>query len=144
MSLSLDWVKSTLEFGERHCVAVWLLTAIVLFIPSQVLAPIGIAPLVSQYRQWIGLFFLLTTLILLSRGIRWVSVQYMKSRAARVKLHALRQRLHRLTPEEKAILRYYVARNTKTQRLSLMDGVVAGLERERVIFKASQAGHFDS
>ncbi len=45
------------------------------------------------------------------------------------------ERLHRLTQAEQEVLRPYVSEATRTQYLDLMDGVVAGLEHELVIYR---------
>jgi hypothetical protein len=45
------------------------------------------------------------------------------------------KRLHRLTPAERAILRKYIIKDTRSQDLSLQDGVAQGLVLERIIYR---------
>lgn len=134
MSFNLDWVGAAGKFYEKHSPEVWVVTGVLLFAPSQLLAALGFVPLITQLRPWIILLFLLTTMVLLGRIIRWQSVRW----KARMELAARRGRLHRLTPGEKAILRNYVAERTMTQSLPIGDGVVGGLEAEQVLYKGSQ------
>ena len=138
MTLNFDWAKTAIDFCEKHCAEVWVLTGIILFAPAVWLAPIGIAPLVSQYRPWIGLIFVLTMLVVMARFFRWVSTSWREERAKRTELQARYTRLHALTPEEKTILRAYLENATRTQTLDPRSGVAAGLEAEHVIYKATQ------
>jgi len=50
------------------------------------------------------------------------------------------ERLHRLTEDEKKILRFYIAQQTKTNVLRWDDGVVNGLVAEQIIFQSSEYG----
>jgi len=48
------------------------------------------------------------------------------------------QRLHNLTPPEKKILSYYLANNTRTQKLSMWDGIVIGLINADILYQAGK------
>jgi hypothetical protein len=52
-------------------------------------------------------------------------------------LEAWQVRLHHLTPEEKDVLRTYIATPTNTQYFAINNGVVAGLVAEHVIAQLS-------
>lgn len=54
---------------------------------------------------------------------------------------ARKKRLHRLSAEEKQILRAYIERQTRSLNLDVMSGVVNGLEQETIIYRASSLGH---
>ena len=45
----------------------------------------------------------------------------------RVSHHIRKKRLHNLTPNEQEILRGYIEKNTHTQTLSIISGIVSGL-----------------
>ena len=49
-------------------------------------------------------------------------------------------RLKKLTEDEKAVLRKYVANNVRTQHLSFSNGVANGLEAKQVLYRASSLG----
>src|SRR5947209_1159978 len=51
------------------------------------------------------------------------------------------KRLQSLTTAEKAVLRGYISERTRTQYLSIMDGVVTGLAAEDILYRASNASY---
>ena len=50
------------------------------------------------------------------------------------------KRLHSLTEDEKQILRFYIAENTRANTLRIEDGVVQGLISDRIIYQSASLG----
>jgi hypothetical protein len=117
-----------------------LFTGFVLFATQRWLSVFGIAGLVSDYRPWFGMAFLLSTALLLSAAIMAVWGVVKRKRAESKFLPERQERLHHLSEPEKKLLRGYVEGKTRTQYHPMSDGVVGGLEAERVLFRASSLG----
>lgn len=49
--------------------------------------------------------------------------------------------LNNLTEDEKQILRYYIAFNTRANVLRFTDGVVRGMEHRRIIYRSASVGN---
>jgi hypothetical protein len=58
------------------------------------------------------------------------------------RLHSKMRRghLHRLTPDEKVMLRRYIDEQMTTQHVPGYDGVAHGLERSHIVYQASEEG----
>lgn len=133
VSKLVDWIK----LSPRYLVPLSLVTGFVLFAPQRWLAVFGLVGFVSDYRPWFGAAFLLSTTLLVSAaktaGYGWVVGRRQQAR----RLEAMKRRLHNLSEPEKEILRGYIEGDTRTQYLSMHDGVVSGLEVERILFRAT-------
>jgi hypothetical protein len=129
----VEWIK----LSPRHLLPLSLFTGFILFAPQRWLAAFGIAGFVSDYRPYIGVTFLLSTVLLISAaivaGYGWAK----QKRAEAALLRGRRERLHHLSESEKEILRGYIEDGTRTQYLPMHGGVVGGLQAERIIFRAS-------
>ena len=132
----VEWIK----LSPRHLLPLSLFTGFILFAPQRWLAAFGIAGFVSDYRPYIGVTFLLSTVLLISAaivaGYGWAK----QKRAEAALLRGRRERLHHLSEPEKEILRGYIEAQPRTQYLSMADGVVGGLVAERIIYRASSLG----
>jgi Super-infection exclusion protein B len=130
----LDKITEGTKLVIQYAWAIWLITAVILFAPVAWLVPLGIGPFVSQYRPYIGLFFLVATVLLLGQGAKPVRERIAREVANRQMLAKQRERLHHLTTEEQVVLREFIARRTRTASLYWEDGVVRGLERDKVLW----------
>jgi hypothetical protein len=132
----LKWLKPT----PRYLVAMCLATGILLFLPPQY-TPDGLRlqtkALNEQYGTWIVAAFLVSTALTLTaftaNAYAWLKPKITEHSG----LRRGRQRLRKLTPPEKSILALYVAQNTRTQYLTMTDGVAAGLEHQHIIYRAT-------
>jgi Na+-transporting methylmalonyl-CoA/oxaloacetate decarboxylase gamma subunit len=110
------------------------------FVPQSML---GLGVLYPEFRLTllvIFLFALMVTIYQLGQVVRGrVSQELARRREAdqkRAELDQRQERLHRLTDAEKEVLRPFIAEANRTQWLDWMDGVVVGLELEKVIHRA--------
>ncbi len=117
-----------------------LVLSVLSFAPDSALATFGLRDFRAEYRTWIGLSWLFA----FSGLVIWVGrsvYQWAKSKITiRQHIQKMQQRLHNLTPDERDILRGYIADNTRTQNLRTDSGVVNGLVTERILYRSSQIG----
>jgi Super-infection exclusion protein B len=132
----VEWIK----LSPGHLVPLSLFTGFLLFAPERWLAVFGLVGFVSQWRPYFGAVFLLSTALLLGAALvsAWGMVKQKRTEAAF--LRGRWERLHHLSEPEKEILRGYIEAQTRTQYLSMADGVVGGLGAERIIYRASSLG----
>jgi hypothetical protein len=132
----VEWIK----LSPRHLVPLSLFTGFILFAPETWLSVFGLVGFVSQWRPYFGAVFLLSTALLLGAAVlsAWEMVKHKRTEATF--LRSRRERLHHLSEPEKEILRGYIEGQTRTQYLSMADGVAGGLVAERIIYRASSLG----
>lgn len=131
-----EWIK----LSPRYLFPISLVAGFMLFAANDILGVLGLVPLVSQYRSYIGAIFLLSTALLLTS---WLVSLYgwLKEKLGQFKARKARtKRLHDLTDEERKILRGYIYDETRTQYLNIQDGVVKGLVDEQIIYQSSSLG----
>lgn len=136
--------KSTidlLKLAPRYLIAITLITGALLFIPGRWLEHIGLQEFASNYRQWLGFGFLVSLILwLVSIATTiWEWIAGMRFRHSVNK--RVIQKLSNLTEDEKQILRYYIAKNTRANMLKVDDGVVQGLVRDRIIYRSASMGN---
>ena len=135
LSKLLDWIK----LSPKYLLAISLASAVLLFANSGFLEHTGLQELSTEYRPWVGGIFLVSTSLLASHFIYELLTWARKRYGKLTKLKHAKKRLHNLTPEERDILRGYIIGNTRTQYLSLDDGVVHGFEAERIVYRPFSA-----
>lgn len=140
-----DFIKQLFEavkLGPRHLVAVALVLGFVLFAPADLAQRLGIVDVAKDYRPGIGIGFLLCCALLAVNAAHWAQVKTRELLYGRKFKRELDQRLRTLTEDEKQILRYYIALETRANVLRLADGVVQGLAASGVIFRSAEVGSF--
>lgn len=129
-----EWVK----LSPRYLAPIGIGLGLLLWATPLVHA-LHLAPLVAQLGPYLGAAFLFVWLLAFAAVVYPfipTSDQVQAKLAERAKLRAGQQRLHRLTPAEKAILRPYIQENTNTRYLNWMSGEVIGLVDEDIIARA--------
>jgi Super-infection exclusion protein B len=135
----LDWLKSS----PKYLFPIALVTGLGLFSPSSVLDIFGLTSFVSQYRQYIGIVFLISMALILTEAILFAHRALSGWRQRSEVTKHRQELLQNLTLQEKSVLRNYITRKTKTAYFDLEDGVVGGLEAQGVIYRASNIGQLD-
>lgn len=136
LSKYTDWLKLPTKTLSALCVV----AGILLFSSDEFLSTIGLSDIVSAYRGYIGGAFLITLALVLVNTISaiwrffkpWVVQEYW--------IWQGKKRLKTLTPDEKAILRFYIDNQTRSQSLDIKNGTVNSLEKERIIYRGSTLG----
>lgn len=128
----LDFFKQPrLVFG------VALSSGLVLFLPSPVLQKLGLVGLRDVFSAYIGIAFIVTAVYCLIYVSNLVLDWLIEKKKEREVKYLRQEYLAKLTEEEQEILRYFVSYSTKTQRLDIHSGVVHGLVKKNIIFRAS-------
>jgi hypothetical protein len=129
----IDWIKQP----PRVVAAIALACAIILFSPSRVQDAVHVTSILNTIGPYIGIVFILACTLLITSVISfsysWCQKQILCLRVKRLRVQSLSD----LTPIEKQILRYYILKSTKTQKLPLESGVVAGLVAKQIISRAT-------
>ena len=136
----LDWVK----LSPRYLSPIAAFAGFVLFAPPGMLDRLGLAQAATTYRLYFGVVFLLFTILLLTSVLASIYDALIGWRGQRRKTKDMQQTLHRLSEPEKEVLCGYIQGQTTTQYLDMSDGVVGGLEAQRIIYKSSNIGDPES
>lgn len=138
-----DILKTIIEFlklAPRYLIALGLMAACLLFLPDDFLKKIGVSQFAQDNRSWLGLIFIGTTALFIVSvtGDMFKSIRrwWRKRRA----FTEITNRLHRLTEDEKQILRYYIAKQTRANTLRINDGVVQGLVADGILYRSTSMG----
>lgn len=129
-----------LKIAPRYFVAVALVSGFLLFAPDGWLESLGLSSFVSDNKKWLGMALLVSSVLwgvyVVSAVGKLIGIRFKKSKHERRVIEKLRS----LTEDEKQILRYYVANNTRANTLRVDDGVVQGLVASRIIFRSASMG----
>lgn len=129
-----------LKLTPRYLISLGIIAAFLLFGPDSWLKQIGIYDFTQNNRQWVGLVFIISFILFsVDRSIAitaWIRNKMSAAKFAKRRL----QRLQCLTEDEKQILRFYIAKQTKTNSLRFDDGIVRGLEATGIIYRAASVG----
>lgn len=139
-----DFIKALLELlklAPRFIVALGGASAILLFANDQFLKRLGVFEMVQKYRFALGLTLVLSIAIL---GVNIASFLLGSLKHSWRKKKTFQEgieRLNSLTEDEKQILRYFLAADTRATMLRYDDGVVQGLVHRGIIYQSSSMGN---
>jgi hypothetical protein len=135
----IEWLKLP-QSVLRGLVAV---AASMLWGPDRYVDGLGLRAFIEDYRNYLGVVFLILLAATIPSALTLVSRPLKRSWTQRRTLHRLRRRLGDLTEAEKAVLRGYLMRGTRTQRLEMSSGVTRSLEAANIIVLGSNLGYWD-
>lgn len=130
-----------LKLAPRYFVVAGVLAAFLLFAPSEFLKQIALNEFAQNYRTVLGLVFAGSVALLSVTGVIALGKSIASWWRSRRGYRRVIERLNSLTEDEKQILRFYVAQQTKTNTLRVDDGVVQGLVASGIIFRAAAVGN---
>lgn len=136
VSKVFDWIK----LKPKYLAPISVAGAATLFAPSWFIEKLGLQRLQTDFRLWVGIVFLISSVLLISHALSTVWSFGTKKIRERSNLGDMQKRLHNLSAGEKKVLRGYILNNTKSQTLDYLDGVANGLEAAKVIFRAASIG----
>jgi hypothetical protein len=140
LSKFLEWLK----LSPRYLVPIAIVTAILLFSPTPFLEKLGLSLFVIQFRAYLSIVFLLSSVLILANWVLSLFEWLRKQIEGRKRANEYYKRLESLSDEEKDLLRGYIDGNTKTQYFSVSDGVVNGLEALKIIYRSSTVGYLNN
>jgi len=124
-----------------------LASGLVLFSPEAFVSALGLDVFRQTNKPYIGSTFVISIALLLSHfafriaDIIKTKIAAIQTRKRAAEADAARQqKLHELTPDEKAYLIPYVQRDENTQYFLIEDGVAGGLVAKKIIYQSSQIG----
>jgi hypothetical protein len=139
-----DFLKvclDALKLAPRYLIAIGAVAAFLLFSSHSLLKHLGVLEFAQNSRQWLGLILLITTSLfcvdLILRLASWIR----KRRGESQFYKRMKKRLCNLTEDEKQILRYYLAKQTRSNVLRIDDGVVQGLAGAGIIHQSASLGN---
>lgn len=139
--LTIEQFIQVLKLAPRYLVAVIIFCCVLLFIKDDTAKILGVYNFTQDYRQWLGIALVATSsLVIIDWSIKISAV--IRNQMLRIKREKrILQSLHSLTEEEKQILRYYFAKQSKSNVLRIDDGIVNGLIAKGVLFRAASQGY---
>ena len=134
-----ELAKTLLEFLKltpRYLIAIAIIAALFLFPSDRFLGALGVQQFAQDNRTWIAITFLVSGVLFTVDAVTRIIQCIRKRHAAGELLKKQLKRLNSLTEDEKKILRYYIANETRTNVLCISDGVVNGLVSAGIISQA--------
>jgi len=137
--MALDWLKILEWFKPRPSLylAIFLASGVLLFAPEQIVRLLALDAIVSDHRAWIGALFLVSACLLLAQGSGWLFANTNSPLYRWWQTRRLHVFLEDLSSPEKAVLKKFVERDETTQYFEYQDGVVSGLVKKRILWRAS-------
>ena len=125
-------VAKFLESGRMGC-AMWLFTGIIVFLPFSWVNALGIADIVVRYQSWFKLGFVASSVLCIVHAVALA----LSKTPSLYKRWAIKRKLHHLSSSERQVLKTFIEQDTKTQMFKVTDGIVGGLERAGMLYRAS-------
>ena len=142
--ITTEIAKAFLEFlklAPRYLIALGIMAAVLLFTSHELLERLGVAEFAQNNRANLGLALIVTVSLFIvsvaSDAIGFTKKWWRK----RALYRRMVNRLQCLTEDEKQILRFYLAENTRANMLRIEDGVVQGLKADGIIYQSASLGN---
>ncbi|WP_229483176.1 superinfection exclusion B family protein [Massilia horti] len=136
-----EGIKAFGEIAVKPLLALAFGSGFLIFAPVSILGPAGMTELVSEYRPWVGGTFTLSCAYLLAHAVKYLTDSLRGWQAARSLDKQRTKWLASLTPDEKGRLIPYIRDERASVTFPIEDGVVGGLQRKGILYRASNLGH---
>ncbi len=130
-----------LKLSPRKLVAISAVLGFLLLAKPEWREVLGVSALVENHRAVMGVGFLVAVALLLADLGTHLARKVRHTLARSHLKRRVLQRLRTLSEDEKQILRFYVAQNTRTNSLRIDDAVAQGLAADGVIALAGNFGN---
>jgi hypothetical protein len=131
-----------LKLAPRYLIALFVISTILIYVDEETLKFIGVLDFSKDNRLFLGLTLIVTgslfAVYVVSSGISFAKGSWLNWK----KYRRVTERLHRLTENEKQILRYYLVEQTRANTLRIDDGIVQELLGAEIIYRSSAVGNF--
>ncbi len=123
----MDSLIGWLKLPQKVIWPIVIVTGILLWGSEPFSKGLGFNLFLEKYRTWVGVAFLFFLVSALLPVVPWCANK-VRAKAERDRIRKLRlERISKLTPREKEVLKIYIKGNTKAQDLNIQDGVVGRL-----------------
>jgi hypothetical protein len=130
-------LTATKSAGTPTIAAIFVATSLLLFVPDDIAATLGMLEFRATYRAYLGVAWIgCASLLAIQSVIGVFSLGREKYRSWRVKKNA-HEHLSELTLEEKEFLRPFIRDGKNTRLAKIYDGAPAGLVAKGLIYCAS-------
>jgi len=133
-------IVEILKLAPRYLAALCIISGFLILSPPEWLSVLGLDSIVASHRPWVGLALLVSTAVCLVSAVIWLMEFVRRKWRDRSTRQYIVAKLHSLTEDEKQILRYYVAKNTRANSLRVDDGIVQELVASRIIYRSAAIG----
>lgn len=141
MSELIPKIKDWVNLGIVPVIGLLLFSSLLIFLPESAIKAVGLMSLSEEYKIHVGLAFFFSIAFLVSYSLnalwRVFLGRWLHETAS---LYFLRKEANDLTEEEKAVLRNFIEKRTRSMNLSLKNGVVLGLEQRKFIIRTGNLG----
>ena len=130
-----------LKLAPRYLIALGAMAGFLLFASMGFLKFLGVFEFAQNNRPMLGLA-LVVTVALFAVSVSADALVFAKGRWRKRKFYRrVTDRLNCLTEDEKQILRFYIAKQTRANVLRYDDGVVQGLVSDGIIYRSASLGN---
>ena len=137
MKLDFSQFLDVFKLSREHLAAIALFALVLILLPNEFLEKLGLLQVVDALRPYLSILAIgVISLLFCSFASEIITVLGYTPWGLR-KVYLWKKRLRDLTPKEKQILSAYLAEDTRTQNLHINDGIVRGLEREKILIRVS-------
>ena len=130
-----------LKLAPRFLAATGFVAGLLLFSNDQILKRLGVTDFVQKWRFVLGLTLVVSVAL---PGVHFGAylLESVKRSWRKKQLGKhVKERLHRLTEDEKQILRYYIVHKTRSNMLRIESGVVQELVSQGIIYRSANMGN---
>lgn len=134
-------LKSFIDLASlslRNTLTLTFASGLFLFVNEELAMTLGIAQFRQEFRSWIAVMFILSLSLSASKIALQIGDYFLRHLNYWRNIRIGTQKLANLTSQEKAILRGFLHKNTKTQTLGMESGVVHGLEVAMILYRSSR------
>lgn len=129
-----------LKLRPRYFLVIGVVSGVLLYADAQLLHQIGVDELAKDYRPILGMALIVSCVLLgVAIASAWAAHVRRQWRQWQFDRRII-ERLQTLTEEEKQILRFYIAKQSRSNVLRIGDGVVQGLVAAGIIFRSASLG----
>lgn len=133
--------KAFNDLAVKPLLAVAAASGFLLFSSTSLVAKMGMAKLIADYRSWLGLALVVSCAYLLAHALVFLAQHGYKTFEARAKQRARMAFLKGLTPDEKSRLVPYIIDQKASVVYQITDGVVQGLVAKGILFRSANVGY---
>ena len=136
----MDIFNNLIKFFKietKYIVTIFCLTTFLLFAPELWINKIGIKTFINNYKSIIGIFFLTSIFLTVTRFLGYfyrIFIEKRKIEKFKISLEIL---IKELNQDEKFILKHFIEQKVCSLYLNSLDGCVSSLESKSIIYRTS-------